>query len=128
MSYVNLKTRLAGLLLGLAALSLLLAPVAQAAPARIYDEVAQAANWVAAQQQPDGAFPGFGVGSTADAMVALAAAARNTAQRTAAGVSAPDFLASKAKDYAKTPGAAAKLILGVTAGGQSMDAHNFGGV
>src|SRR3954447_12031057 len=117
MSYVNLRTRLAALLLGLAACSLLLAPVAQAAPARIYDEVAQAANWVAGQQQPDGSFPGFGVGSTADAMIALAAAARNTVQRPpAGGASNLDFLASKAADYAKTPGAAAKLILGAGAG------------
>ncbi|MDQ2806361.1 MAG: terpene cyclase/mutase family protein [Chloroflexota bacterium] len=104
------------------------APVAAAAPvAGPYDAaVKTAADWILGQQQPDSSFPGFGVGSTADALFGLTAAARTPVAES--GVLPLGFLAGKAKDYAKTPGAAAKLILAQVAAGPALELHNFGGV
>src|SRR5690349_5926386 len=118
------------LLLGLAALLVLSGPAALAAPARVeYPAAVQkAADWISGQQQPDGSFPGFGVGSTADALYALVAAGHAGDPHASNGASALDFLASKAADYAKTPGAAAKLVLAIAASGESRDPHDFGGV
>lgn len=116
-------------LLLLAALVGVFAPTAAtAAPAAgPYDAAVQkAAAWTLGQQQPDSSFPGFGVGSTADAIYGLTAAARTPVAES--GVLPLGFLAGKAKDYAKTPGAAAKLILAQVAAGPALDLHNFGGV
>ena len=66
-------SRRASVTLGL--LVALAAPAIAALAAGANDAAVQkAAQWVAGQQQPDGSFPGFGVGSTADAIFGLAAA------------------------------------------------------
>ncbi|HMA37075.1 MAG TPA: prenyltransferase/squalene oxidase repeat-containing protein, partial [Chloroflexia bacterium] len=122
--------RLVMLVLALAALLLAGAPGATAAPAAgEYDAAVQkAATWIVGQQQADGSFPGFGVGSTADAIYALAAAGRDVRAVAKNGVTPIGFLTTKAKDYAKTPGAAAKLLLALATARDSTDPHNFGGV
>src|SRR5205814_10663480 len=85
--------------------------------------VSKAVAWTQSQQKADGSFPGFGVGSTADAVLALVAGNRP------AGIpAAVNYLASQAPAYAKTPGAAAKLILALDATGQGSKATSFGGV
>ncbi|MGI8587949.1 MAG: prenyltransferase/squalene oxidase repeat-containing protein [Chloroflexia bacterium] len=132
MKHINLVGRgVAAVLLVVVALLMALAPAASAAPARgAYDAAVQkAAAWVVLQQQPDGSFPGFGVGSTADAIFGLVAAGRSDAVGARAGKpGALDYLAAKAKDYAKTPGAAAKLLLALAAVGQQGKASDWGGV
>src|SRR5512140_2653969 len=85
--------------------------------------VANATLWVQSQQKADGSFPGFGVGSTADAVLALVAGSRPDDIPAATA-----YLASQAPTYAKAPGAAAKLILALDASGQGSKATNFGGV
>ncbi len=120
------KMGAAGLLLLVAVLGMVL-PVAAAPTLGPYDAaVKKAADWTLGQQQPDSSFPGFGVGSTADALFGLTAAARTPVAEN--GVLPAGFLAGKAKDYAKTPGAAAKVILAQVAAGPALDLHNFGGV
>ncbi len=121
-------TKLSVLSLLLMALVGIFAPAAIAAPAAgPYDAaVKRAADWTLGQQQPDSSFSGFGVGSTADAIYGLTAAARTPVAES--GVLPLGFLAGKAKDYAKTPGAAAKLILAQVAAGPLGDVHTFGGV
>ena len=109
-------TRRASVTLGL--IVALAAPGAALA-ARANDAAVQkAAGWVAGQQKPDGSFPGFGVGSTADAVIGLAAAGETT--KIPAAVR---YLESQAPAYAKTPGAAAKLLLALAAAGSAQDAH-----
>ena len=118
--------------LGLLALTMAVSPLAGAAAAPVrgeYDAAVQkAAGWIAGQQQPDGSFPGFGPGSTADALFALTAAGRSGDPRVTGGLSALDYLASKAPSYVKTPGAAAKTLLAIAATGETRDSANFGGV
>ncbi len=116
------------LLLALTALTLLAAytPTARAqqitSPAA---EAAAAADWVRAQQQPDGSFPGFSAGDTADAVVALVAAGDDRAA--AETEAALDYLKAQAATYvAGGPGAAAKLALAAVAVGE--DPTSFGGV
>ncbi len=87
----------------------------------------EALAWIAAQQQPDGSFAGFNPGATADALLAIAAAGRNPANYRSKGVSALDYLAAEAPDYAaQGASAAGKLALAVAAAGQ--DPRDFGGV
>jgi hypothetical protein len=120
----------AALVLGVAALLAAVVPVAPAARAAgAYDGAVQkAAGWVAGQQQATGAYPGFGVGSVADAVIALVAAGRSNPS-SAGTKSALDYLAGQAATYAKTPGAAAKLILAFDAAtGATADMHQVGGV
>ncbi len=120
----------AALILGLVALLAAVVPAAPAARAAgAYDGAVQkAASWVAGQQQATGAYPGFGVGSTADAVIALVAAGRSNPS-SAGTKSALDYLAGQAAGYAKTPGAAAKLILAFDAAtGATADMHQVGGV
>jgi hypothetical protein len=103
------------------------APVARAAGA--YDNaVQQAAGWGAGQQQASGSYPGFGVGSSADAVIALVAAGHSN-PNSAGTKRALDYLTAQAAGYAKTPGAAAKLILAFDAAtGATADMHQVGGV
>src|SRR5437667_2694865 len=86
------------MLLGLAALGALAGPNALAAPpqGKYAAAVQKAATWIAGQQQPDGSFPGFGVGSTADAIFALAAAGQPTNPSAGGGATALDYLAKQA--------------------------------
>src|SRR5437773_3671816 len=90
--------RLAAVLLGVALLGVVAAPAALAAPQRGAGDAAvqKAAHWILGHQQPDGSFPGFGVGSTADAILALAAAGQPANPRASSGMSALDYLAGQA--------------------------------
>ncbi len=98
-----------------------------AAPGAAGGAAQEAAAWVLTQQQPDGSFPGFGVGSTADGVLALVAG--NPPGVGAAESKALDYLAGQAGKYATTPGTAAKLWLALEAApGATQDPHAFGGV
>jgi hypothetical protein len=113
------------LLLFVTTLALLIA-FAPAAHAQETQGVQSAVAWLRAQQQPDGSFPGFGAGDTADAVVALVAAGEDPADYAAGGTTPLDYLAAQAPSYAATgPGAAAKLTLAAVAAGA--DPTSFGG-
>jgi prenyltransferase beta subunit len=86
----------------------------------------EALDWTLAQQQPDGSFAGFNPGATIDAVLALAAAGRNpTSVRSADGLTALDYLAAQAADYAaQGASAAGKLAVGVASAG--LDPRDFG--
>jgi hypothetical protein len=100
-----------------ALLLLLTTAVAAAQPAA----AGNALTWIGGQQQADGSFAGFGVGDTADAIVAYAAAEQ------AIPAAALEFLAGQAGSFGSSgAGASAKLILAAVAGGA--DPRNFGGV
>lgn len=89
--------------------------------------VQRALLWLRTQQQADGSFPGFGVGATADGVMALAAVNEKAADwRVGQGPSALDFLASQASAYANSAAAAGKLILTVAAADASPS--DFGGL
>lgn len=117
-----------------AALALLLAGLAGslqaagAAPAAAPDPAAadKALAWMRAQQMADGSFPGFGAGSTADAVYAIVARGEDPNSYTKGGHSPLDYLASKAGDLTKTAGGTAKLALAVTLAGR--DPRNFAGL
>ena len=123
------RVMFAPLALALLALALLAAPAATAAPpaqTAPADAAARALDWVRAQQQPDGSFPGFGPGDTADAVVAFVAAGADPAELRSGGTSALDYLAAQAPSYAASgPGGAAKLIMAAVAAGA--DPASFGG-
>lgn len=107
--------------------ALLLAPAARAAQVAPAEAAARALDWVRAQQQPDGSFPGFGPGDTADAVVAFVAAGEDPAALKTGDASALDYLAAQAASYAASgPGGAAKLIMAAVAAGE--DPTSFGGV
>lgn len=88
-----------------------------------------AADYIIALQNPDGGFPAFGdessPGATLDAVFALVAVDRNVFEVTSNGSSPVDYLETQAAAYAKDPGAAAKLAIGVAALG--LDASDFAG-
>jgi hypothetical protein len=117
-----------------AALALLLAALVgslhtvAAAPSAAPNTAAadKALAWMRSQQGADGSFPGFGAGSTADAVYAIAARGDDPNTYTKDGKSPLDFLASKAADLTKTAGGTAKLALAVSLAGK--DAHNFAGL
>ncbi|MBC8075148.1 MAG: hypothetical protein H7Y32_03655, partial [Chloroflexales bacterium] len=105
--------RIMGALIAALALVGFVAPVG-AQPAS-GEALTRALAWTQAQQQADGGFPGFGVGSTADAVYALAAAGQDSSK-------AIGYLRTNAADYAKSPGAAAKLALALAATDHSSEA------
>ena len=119
----------AGRALGLLALALALLAGSLAPPAAAQTPNTQAADkalaWMKSRQQADGSFPGFGPGSTADAIFAIAARGERVAGFTNGGKSPLDFLASKVPDLTKTAGAAAKLALAVQLAGGNP--RSFGG-
>jgi hypothetical protein len=88
---------------------------------------ASALRWVEAQQQPDGSFPGFGAGSTVDAVLALIAMGADPAAYSKDGNTPVTFLENKASELAATPGGAGKLLIAVAAMG-TQDTTSFGGV
>ncbi len=89
--------------------------------------VQRAREWLRTQQQTDGSFPGFGVGATADAVIALAAIDEKASDwRVNGGPSALDYLATHADAYASSAAAAGKLI--VAAVSADADPASFGGV
>jgi hypothetical protein len=104
-----------------------LAPLA-AAPAAPAPDVAaadRALAWIQGQQQADGSFPGFGAGSTADVIFAIAARGQDPSSYRKGGQSPLDFLAAKVPDLTKTAGGTAKLALAVSLSGR--DPRSFGG-
>jgi LPXTG-motif cell wall-anchored protein len=91
------------------------------------EPLARALAWVQSQQQPDGGFPGFSAGETADAVVGLVAAGVDPNGVLREGNSPVSFLGNQAASYAtRSTGAAAKLTLAVVAAGK--DPRAFGGV
>ena len=86
----------------------------------------KALAWMRAQQLADGSFPGFGAGSTADAVYAIAARGTDPNSYTKDGKSPLDYLASKATDLTKSAGGTAKLALAVSLAGK--DPRNFAGL
>ncbi len=86
----------------------------------------RALAWMRAQQGADGSFPGFGAGSTADAVYAIAARGVDPNSVTNGGPSPLDYLASQAGDLTKTAGGTAKLALAVALAGK--DPANFAGL
>jgi hypothetical protein len=97
-------------------------------------DVANAAlTWMKGQQQADGSFPGFGAGSSVDALLAFVSAQddkeaghQDLHMYTAEGSKLITFLESKVADLTKTPGGAGKLLIAVA--GNKMDGKAFGGV
>src|SRR5207249_1128951 len=85
----------------------------------------KALAWIRTQQQADGGFPGFGPGSTADVVFAIAARDQDPNSYSRNGNTPLIYLAGKASDLTKSAGGTAKLALAVALGGQ--DAHNFAG-
>lgn len=109
--------------LGLLAVLLLLV-LAPGATARAQGGTSDAAvqsavAYVRSQQAPDGTFAGFGAGSTADAIFALAAANVNVAEVRNSGASAVEGLATLAPEAAKQPGVAAKFVIAALVAGQN---------
>ncbi len=106
-------------------LVLFLVPTAQAAGP--YREAAMGAlSWIASQQQADGSFPGFGAGSTADAVFAICAVGGDPNGFLQGENSPISFLAIQAKELSTSAGSTAKAILAVLCAGK--DPHRFGGV
>lgn len=87
--------------------------------------IQKAVAYIRAQQAPDGTFAGFGAGSTADALYALAAAGINPAALTNGGASASQGLAAATPEAVKDPGVAAKFVLAALLTGQ--DPRALGG-
>ncbi|HEY0071478.1 MAG TPA: prenyltransferase/squalene oxidase repeat-containing protein [Chloroflexia bacterium] len=91
-----------------------------------YENQASAAlNWMKTQQQPDGSFPGFGAGSTVDAVLAIIAAGQSPSAYSNGGNTPITFLESKVADLTKTPGSAGKLLIATATLNNS---GTFGGV
>lgn len=88
--------------------------------------VERALAWLRTQQLPNGSFPGFGVGASVDAVLAIDAAnADASTWRAGSGPSVLDYLATQAAVYATSAAATGKLILAVVGAGQ--DPVSFGG-
>jgi len=87
----------------------------------------RAAKWIASQRQTDGLYPGFGLGATLDAALALGALGAPTdPPPPAGGRNTAAALAAEAGDYAaRGSSAAGKLVTGAVALG--IDPHDIGG-
>jgi hypothetical protein len=114
-------------LIALAALAALaLAPATHAQSADPAAAARSALAWMRSQQQPDGSFPGFGPGETADAVAAIVAAGERPDDFAKGGTTPLAYLESQAATFAATgAGAAAKLVLAAVAAGE--DPGAFGG-
>lgn len=100
----------------------LLALIVAVAPARAQQnnpEIDKALAYMRTQQQPDGSFTGFGPGSTADAVYALAAANVKVTDVAQGGKSSIDYIRSQAKGAGKDTGLAAKFLIAILVAGQS---------
>lgn len=96
------------------ALLVIAAPVAHAQTASAAQT--KALGWMEDQQQPDGSFPGFGPGDTADAVMAIIASGQSL---DAYAPSPVEYLKGQAAAYAATGvGGAAKLALAAIAAGE----------
>jgi hypothetical protein len=108
-------------------LFLLIGPLPAARAAGPYQGAALGSlAWIAAQQQPDGGFPGFGVGATTDAVMAICAVGGDPNGFLAGGNSPISYLGAHASELAEAPGAAAKTVLAAVCAGK--DPRAFGGV
>jgi hypothetical protein len=104
-----------------------IAPAGIAGAAGPYRDAALGAlAWVATQQLPDGSFPGFGAGSTADAVFAICAVGGDPNGFLRDGHSPISFLGAHASEIAKNAGSAGKTILAAVCAGK--DPRAFGGV
>ena len=101
------------------ALLALVAPVAPVLAQANDPAIDKAVAYIRSQQQSNGSFNGFGAGSTADAVFALAAANVNVAEVRSGGQSAIDYIRSQAKDAGKDTGVAAKFVIALLQAGQS---------
>ncbi len=89
------------------------------------ERAAPALSYIKGQQQADGSFSGFGLGSTADAIFALAAGDVKIDALTVNGNSAQTFIEGNIGDIAAKPGSAAKYIIAELLAGHSP--RNVGG-
>ena len=106
--------------------SLLTAPAHLAWAAGPYTEAALGAlSWVAAQQQPDGGFPGFGASSTADAVYAICAVGGDPNGILTDGRSPISYLGDHVQELTAAAGSTAKAILAAVCAGK--DPRAFGG-
>ncbi len=87
--------------------------------------VNQAIAYIRTQQQPDGTFKGFGAGSTADAVYALAAAGLQPATFKNGGASALAGLRKLAPQATKQTGLAAKFLLAAELAGDDQLAQTM---
>jgi len=92
-----------------------------------YTQAALAAlSWVAAQQQADGSFPGFGASSTADAVYAICAVGGDPNGFLRDGHSPISYLGDHAGEFTSVAGSLGKAILAAVCAGK--DPRAFGGV
>lgn len=118
----------------LAALMVFVTAAGAASATPEFPDVANAAlTWMKGQQQPDGSFPGFGAGSSVDALLAFVSAQddkeaghEDLHTYTQQGSLLITYLESKAAELAKTPGGAGKLLIAVAA--DKLNGKAFGGV
>lgn len=80
--------------------------------------IQKAITYMRAQQAPDGTFAGFGAGSTADALYALASAGINASEFKNGGASATQGLVAATPEAVKDIGVAAKFVLAALLTGQ----------
>lgn len=112
-------------LVGLVALAVAATPLAARAVDPVSSAATRATSWLIRQQQPDGGFgagfsPGSDVGTTADAIAALAATGADvTRVRAASGATAMDALTAAVATGGLKPGQTAKVILALAATGQN---------
>jgi hypothetical protein len=111
--------------------TLALALLAFQAPAAYAQSAAaaqtKALSWIQSQQQPDGSFPGFGPGDTADAVMAIVASGEDLDGFADGSPSPVEYLKDQAAAYiANGTGATAKLVLAAVAAGE--DPTAFGDV
>lgn len=109
------------LILLIAMLMLALMPVAGTLAQTTGNDVAaqKALGYMRTQLAADGTFAGFGAGSTADAIYALAAANVNIADFKNGAASPIDGLSKLAPEAAREPGVAAKFVIAALLAGQS---------
>ena len=123
--------RLRPLAIAVALLCAAAAPISYAQADTVSDSGARAVAWLVKQQQVDGGFSngftkGSDVGTTADAVVALASAKTNiTTVKTAAGLTPLDYLAAKVSAAKLTVGEYAKIAVAVESAG--LNPGSFGG-
>jgi hypothetical protein len=103
------------------AICTLLALVIGWSPVAAQDQTAaidRAVQYIRSQQQPDGSFAGFGPGSTADAIYALAAADVNVAEVREAGASPVEYVRGQVANV-QDAGLAAKFVIALLLAGQN---------
>ncbi len=107
-------------------LTLLVAALA-GTPVQAQDTAAvdQAIAFIKTQQQPDGSFAGFGPGSTADAVFALASDGQDVAALASGGASAVDYMIAQAPQQQGDVGVSAKFLLAMLLAGQAPSGQGY---